>query len=161
MKKFSVNVIITSLLISSLGILLSGCARGKDKSIFSRLNGYSIIIQPDDKKWGRWISTNAETKISNQLSYLASCISKQFHLNLKKGQHIPFELKNKMQYLDPNPKKKNEIKLLSNGKKGSFYVTWAYTEDQNLLAILKSRFLVLLVLCFSFFYWEKQYYSKK
>ena len=130
-KTFSIKVIILSLLTSILGGGLGGCI--KKDNIFSRLNNQSIIIPTSDQRWGRWISTNIKTEpnIHNQLSYLESCISKQFHLNLKKGQHIPFELKNEMQYLDPNPKKKNEIKLLSNGKKGSFYVTWAYTNDQK------------------------------
>ena len=130
-KTFSIKVIILSLLTSILGGGLGGCI--KKDNIFSRLNNQSIIIPTSDQRWGRWISTNIKTEpnIHNQLFYLESCISKQFHLNLKKGQHIPFELKNEMQYLDPNPKKKNEIKLLSNGKKGSFYVTWAYTPDQQ------------------------------
>ena len=136
MTKFRIQVIITSLLISSLGIFLGGCAQNcaqNDKSLFSQLNGQSINIKPNNQQsMSRWIITNIKTEpnIHNQLSYLESCISKQFHLNLKKGQHIPFE-KNEMQYLDPNPEKKNEIKLLSNGKKGSFYVTWAYTNDQK------------------------------
>ena len=53
MKKFSVNVIIISLLISSLGIFLSVCTQNgaqNNKSLFSQLNGHSINIKPNNKQ---------------------------------------------------------------------------------------------------------------
>ena len=133
MKKYLLPKLLL-LLIPSLGSLLAGCGRDKDTNIFSQLNGKSIIIKPNNQEsMSRQIITDGKTKtnIHNQLSYLESCISKQFHLNVKKNQHIPFQLKNGMQYLDPN-KKNNEIKLLSgNGETGVFYVTWKYTLDQK------------------------------
>ena len=67
---------------------LAGCARDKDTNIFSQLNGKSIIIKPNNKQsMSRQIIIDGKikTNIHNQLSYLESCISKQFHLNLKKG----------------------------------------------------------------------------
>ena len=137
MTKFRIQVIITSLLISSLGIFLGGCAQNcaqNNKSLFSQLNGHSIIIESNNKQsMSRWITTDGKTKtnIHNQLSYLESCISKKFDLNLIKGQHLPLQLQNGVQYLDPE-KDKNEIKLLSyNGETGVFYVTWKYTADQQ------------------------------
>ena len=137
MTKFRIQVVITSLLISSLGIFLGGCAQNyaqNNKSLFSQLNGHSIIIESNNKQsMSRWISTNIKTEpnINNQLSYLESCISKKFDLNLAKGQHLPFQLQNGVQYLDPE-KDKNEIKLLLyNGETGVFYVTWKYTADQQ------------------------------
>ena len=137
MTKFRIQVIITSLLISSLGIFLGGCAQNcaqNNKSLFSQLNGHSIIIESNNKQsMSRWITTDGKTKtnIHNQLSYLESCISKKFDLNLIKGQHLPLQLQNGVQYLDPE-KDKNEIKLLQyNGETGVFYVTWKYTADQQ------------------------------
>ena len=134
-KLFSAKFIILSSLIFILVFFLGGCVK-KDNTklnIFSRLNGQSITIPPSDQSWGRWISTNIKTEpnIHNQLSYLESFISKKFDLNLTKGQHLPLQLQNGVQYLDPE-KDKNEIKLLSdNGETGSFNVTWAYTTDQK------------------------------
>ena len=127
MKKiFSAKIIILLSLISSLGVFLGGCRRSP--SLFSRLNGAVINIKPDDKKWGRWISNHKNQK-NNQLSYLVSCINKQFHLN----NDIYFQLKNGRQYLDPN--KTNTIKFLLKNfpieNSGSFSVTWPYTLDQK------------------------------
>ena len=134
MIKFSINVVITSALIFTLGVFLGGCCRNKDESIFSKLNGHSINIKPNNQQsMSRWISTNIKTEpnIHNQLSYLESCISKRFHINLPEDHHLPLQLQNGVQYLDPE-KDKNEIKLLSDsGETGSFNVTWAYTTDQK------------------------------
>ena len=141
MKKiFSAKIIILLSLISSLGVFLGGCRRSP--SLFSRLNGHSINIKPNNQQsMSRWISTNIKTEpnIHNQLSYLESCISKKFNFDLFNGQHVPLQLKNGVKYL--NPEEENKIKLLSgNGETGFFYVTWKYTPDQQKIFDLYRKF---------------------
>ena len=141
MIKFSINVVITSALIFTLGVFLGGCSRNKDESIFSKLNGHSINIKSNNQQsMSRWISTNIKTEpnIHNQLSYLESCISKRFHINLSEDQHLPLQLDGGVQYLDPG--RTNKIKLKSsNGETGFFYLSWAYTPDQQNIFTLYSK----------------------